>query len=98
MVKTVDAELNIEVKDDINAANMTANIRPRNTIGETFNTKNTKATLEQPLVDSQMALHFSGSEQATYQKVSKIKREKLFFDDLFYLVSEQNSGRHTRQN
>ena len=55
----------MEVKDDINAANMTANIKPRKTIGETFNTKNTKATLEHPLVDSQIFWHFSGLEHAT---------------------------------
>lgn len=65
MVNTVEAELNIEVNDDINAANMTANIKPRKMMGETFNTKNTKATFEQPLVDSQISLHFSGLEHAT---------------------------------
>lgn len=30
MVKMVDAELKMEVNDDINAANITANMRPRN--------------------------------------------------------------------
>lgn len=51
MVKIVDDELKIEVRDDISAANMTANIRPRRPAGKSSFTNFTKAMLVQPDLD-----------------------------------------------
>ena len=48
MVKIVDEELKIEVKDDIKAANITANIRPRTPTGSKLFTNFTKAIFVQP--------------------------------------------------
>lgn len=82
-VKIVEAELKMEVKEDIKAASITANISPLNTenkrlrelsgkcsdshspTGDSLSTRNTKETLEQPVSDPQISIHFSGLEQAT---------------------------------
>ena len=67
MVKIVEAELKIDVKEDINAANITANIKPLKIIGHNFKTKNTKDTFEQPDSEPQTSLQLSGSEHATWK-------------------------------
>ena len=48
MVKIVDEELKIDVKDDIKAANITANIRPRTPTGSKLFTNFTNAIFVQP--------------------------------------------------
>jgi hypothetical protein len=48
MVKMVEAELKMEVKEDISAANMTANISPRRPTGIISFTNLMKAKFVQP--------------------------------------------------
>ena len=85
MVKMVDEELKMEVREDMRAANITASIIPRAPeryltihsqyvrippVGMSSVTSFTKAMLVQPLLLLQILMHSSGWAQAT----SSVKR------------------------
>lgn len=59
------AELNIDVNEDINAAIITASIRPRAPSGINFIISRGYALFVHPLLLPQYAKHSSGSAQAT---------------------------------
>ena len=65
IVKIVEEELNIEVKEDMRAAIITANMRPFKPGGISSSTSLTYAMLVQPVWEPQILLHSVGLEQAT---------------------------------
>ena len=68
MVKMVEDELKIDVKDDMRAASMTANIIPRAPVGISSVTSLTKAMLVHPLLLPQILKHSVKENQFLIQK------------------------------
>ena len=66
MVKIVEEELKIDVRDDIRAAIITANMRPFRPDGISSSTSLTYAMFVQPDSELQIFMHSTGLEQATY--------------------------------
>ena len=66
MVKMVEEELKIEVRDDIRAAIITASMRPFRPGGISSSTSLTYAMFVQPDSELQIFMHSTGLEQATY--------------------------------
>lgn len=63
IVNNVELELKIDVNDDMSAAIMTANIRPRAPTGNFLTTSFGYATFEQPFAILQTSLQTFGSSQ-----------------------------------
>ena len=74
MVKMVELELKMDVREDIRAASMTANMRPRTPTGIFSLTSLMKARLVQPALELQIRSQSSGVAHPTWSGKSTLSK------------------------